>query len=503
MKITFTLFLSLMLLQLSAQISTEKRLELELNDDYNNEKIYEFGKKGFLIFAQSDTKEDKQYRWKYDHYSVDLSKEKNVEILLPKNYRLEETFRTEDKIYQLFKDKGDFKIISMDIATLQYETVEVELEKKTFVSSLAVLNNIAYMTAGKSGKSFILAVNLKTNERNFYPIEIEGFKDKEIAIENIQLLNDSKELFVFLEAKVGRKLSKTYVVRLDDQGNKKGVYDFSKNLTEIVTSATASFVSGNKYIFTGTYSKKSRNLSEGMFFSIVDGGTLEKINFYNFTDLDNFLNYLSERKQEKLEKKKEKKEAKGKELTLRYYLAPHNIIQTDDGYIYIAEAYYPTYRTEFYTTTSYVNGQAVTTRQSRQVFDGFQYTHAFLAKFNKEGEKEWDQSFKMWMAYKPFYPKRFINIAEKEQNSVKLVYASMNRINSKKIDFDGKVLSEEESDEIETDKEGDKTKFSFSNITYWYDTYFLAYGSQTIKNKTDEDVARKRRVFFINKIKFD
>lgn len=503
MKILLTLFLTGIFLPVLAQVSTEKRLEFDLNDDYQDEKIYEFGKNGFLLFAKSETKEDKQYKWKYEHYSTDLSKDKEIEIALPKKYFLDETFRTEDKFYQLFKDKGDFKIVSMDVASLNHEIMDVELERKTFVSGFTVLNDFVYMTAVKNSESFILSINMKNKERNFYPIAIEGYKSKNIKVENMQILNDSKEIFVFLEVIVSRKLSKTYIVRLDDEGGKKGVYDFSKNLTEIVTSATASFISNNKYVFTGTYSKSSRHSSEGMFFSIVNGGEVEKINFYNFTDLDNFLKYLPERKQEKLEKKKAKKEKHGKELVLRYYLAPHNIIQTNDGYIYLAEAYYPTYRTETYTTTSYVNGSPVTTTQTRQVFDGYQYTHAFLAKFNKDGEKLWDQSFKMWMAYKPFYVKRFINIAEKEQNAVKLVFASGNRIHSKKIDFDGKVVKDQESDEIETNNEGDKTRASFSNISYWYDNYFLAYGSQKIKNKTDDDVARKRKVFFINKIKFE
>ncbi len=486
-----------------AQVTTEKRLEFDIKDDYEGETIYEFGETGFLMVSRSEKKEDGEYRWKFEKYSTDLISEKVREFTIDKDYYSDETFVDTAKFYRLFRDKGKMKILSMDIATMEFDTLDFETEKKTFTSGLYVINNHAYIVAVKSNKPHLLTIDLATKKRKFIPIEITGFKPEKIKVENVQLLEDSHEVIIFLEVSVTRKLSKTYVLRLDDEGNKKDTYDFSMTLTEIITSATASVIAEGKYAYTGTYSKTSRYSSEGLFFALVSDGKIEKITFFNFLELDNFLNYLPEKQQEKIEKKKEKKEKKGKELTLRYYLAPHNLIQTDDGYLYLAEAYYPTYRTEYYYTTSYVNGRTVTTRQSRQVFDGYQYTHAFFAKFNKSGEKLWDQSFEMWMTYKPFYVKRFIHIAAQEQNSLKMVYASNSFIHSKKFDFDGKILEDKEPQKIETEIEGDKTKYSFSNINFWFGNYFLAYGTQIIKNKTNDDVDKKRKVFFINKLKFE
>jgi len=45
-------------------------------------------------------------------------------------------------------------------------------------------------------------------------------------------------------------------------------------------------------------------------------------------------------------------------------------------------------------------------------------------------------------------------------------------------------------------------KDPFSNLVYWYDHYYLAYGEQKIKNKENDKVMKKRIVYFINKIKF-
>jgi hypothetical protein len=126
-----------------------------------------------------------------------------------------------------------------------------------------------------------------------------------------------------------------------------------------------------------------------------------------------------------------------------------------------------------------------------------------IAKFNKEGEMLWSQVFKMYLWYKPFVARTFIRIAAQEQNSIQLVYADGKNIYSKSFSFDGEILYDKTSNPINTDNENDKVKQSYSNISYWYDKYFLSYGVQTIKNKVDDDVKRKRTVLFLNKVSFE
>jgi len=160
---------------------------------------------------------------------------------------------------------------------------------------------------------------------------------------------------------------------------------------------------------------------------------------------------------------------------------------------------YATYRTETYT--AFVNGQAVT--RTRTVFDGYQYTHAVLAKFNKKGKIEWDQTFEMFSTYKPYFVKRFIATPENLDDAISMVYASGRRITSKTINFDGVVIEDEESEEIELEKDSEQIKWSTSNLSYRYDNYFLAYGSQKIKDKKAANRKdRKRKVYYMTKLKY-
>ncbi|MGB1102856.1 MAG: hypothetical protein ACPG21_04440 [Crocinitomicaceae bacterium] len=221
------------------------------------------------------------------------------------------------------------------------------------------------------------------------------------------------------------------------------------------------------------------------------------VEYYNFADLENFFSYISERKQEKIERKRERKKAKGKELKYNYLIADHPVIVLDNGYLFIGEAYYPTYRTEYYT--AYSNGVPVT--QTRQVFNGYQYTHAVVARYNQYGEMVWDQIFEMYPSHKPFSVQRFISIASGDQNTLNLVFANRSRIVAKSFSFEGDVIYDRTSDPIETGLDGDKTKWSSSSVNYWYDDYFIAYGRQKIKNK--EEGEKKRFVYFVNKIRFE
>ena len=97
--------------------------------------------------------------------------------------------------------------------------------------------------------------------------------------------------------------------------------------------------------------------------------------------------------------------------------------------------------------------------------------------------------------------RRFVNVSKTEQGNVSLVFADARVIKSKTFDFNGNTVNEVNSELIETGDEDDKTLRTISNIDFWYDTFFLNYGSQKIKNKGDDDQKGKRFVFFVSKVK--
>lgn len=488
----------------TAQISYDGRIEFELKDGYENEEIIEFGETGFLMSSQRDESSFGETDWKYELFNSNLESVNSKSISISKKYYADETYHTDEWTHTLCRDrKGNFSIVSVEAASLEITKVDGIVPKKSWIKEMVILGDYAFFNASIKKVPYLFSVNWKTGKQNFIPVSLRNYSIKKTQLIGFQALESSNEIFLYVKAQVEKKKSELYVIRLNDRGGKEEVFNLSKSIDQNIIDVSASKLNNGKYIFTGTYSTKSINESEGLFFCQAQENDIDFIKFYNFLDLEKFLSYLPEKKQEKIEKKKERKEERGKEFKLKYQLATHDVEELEDGYIFMGEAYYPTYRTESYTTTSFVNGISSTTTHSRTVFDGYRYTHAVVAKFNKDGDLQWDQTFEMWPTYKPFYVKRFISKAEKEQNFNKLVFASRNKIVSKSIDYNGSIIQDSESEKIETVHEGDKEKRSFSNVDFWYEKYFIAYGRQTIKNKEDKDVKRKRKVYFISKIKFE
>lgn len=488
---------------LSAQVRFENRLELELRDLYDSEKVIEFGEKGFMLRARASIKGGDEREWRFRFFNANLEETKSKRIYLNKKMWLDESFATEDRLHMIFKDrKGNYALITVEAESLEVIQIEGELTEKTYISDMAIMGEIAYFQARVKKNPILFAMNWKSGSVQEIPVEIRGFKGKKINLQGLQVLEASKEVFLYAQAWENKALNDMYVLRLNAEGQLQETYNFSDGFPEKIVSVTASPLGNGKYVFTGTWSEKSNSVSEGLFFASGEQGELSFINFYRYLDLENFLSWMSDKREDKLRKKAARKEARGKSWKINYQLAGHEVVPIPGGYLYLGESYYPTYRTESYMTTQMVNGISQQVMQYRTVFDGYQYTHAVLAKFDLKGNLVWDEIFELWPTHKPFYVKRFIEVGEDRSEGLDMAFASRNRIVTKAFDLEGEIVKEFESEPIELGYEGDKAKTSTANLSHWYGRYFITYGAQKIKNKENEEVAKKRRVFYMSKLQY-
>lgn len=485
---------------LYAQIEFEERIEWQANDGYSGEKFYEMGEHGVLIRTYSTEDQGKETRWKYEKFNTDLISVWTEYVMIPNKMYADETYVSENMVHTLFKDKkGNVLMVTVNAEDEEIIEVGGEVLKKTSIVEMAVMGDYAYFEAYVKNEPYLFSLNWMTGKQKLIPLSLEGFKRKNLTIKNFQVLEESEEVFIYVKARISKKQTELFVIKLDDEGEKRSQYQLTKDIDKNLVGVSARSIGSGDYIFTGTYSDTKSSSSQGLFFCKAQGENIEFIEFYDFLSLDNFLTYLPERRQKKIEKKKKKKESKGKELKINYLIADHEIKVLDDGYLFLGEAFYPTYRSE--SQTSYVNGRPVTTYT--QVFDGYQYTHAVLARFDKKGRMEWDQTFEMYPYYKPYYAKRFISTPDEIDDGISMVFSSGRTIKTKVVDEDGTILKDEESEEIEVEKEGDQIKYSTSDLDYWYDDYFLTYGYQKIKNKEEaKRKDRKRRIYYMAKVKY-
>jgi len=313
--------------------------------------------------------------------------------------------------------------------------------------------------------------------------------------------------------KPNKREKKFMTLRFDDRGELGQKGRFGQDLDKTIRSISCSPLSGDRYAFTGTWSELANTRPEGIFFARGDLESLDFIRYTRFSELENFYDFLPPRQVRRIDRKKKKKKAKGKDFTTRHFMISHPIVEVEGGYLYLGESYYPTYRTQEVIRYRMINGVSTPIYTYQTVFDGYQYTHAVLAFFNKEGNRVWDEIFPIVTAHKPFSPKRYISIPEKPQNSIEMVYSSGYRIISKSFNLDGSLARSFESEAIELPFPGDRTRWSVSDLYHWYGAYFIAYGVQKIKNARPDPKEkgkakglrekRKRKVFFITKVRYD
>lgn len=476
-----------------AQIDQVKRIEFELYEDFSSHDLSKFGENGILVYS----KYSNANKWKVEHYTTGLVSDKSIDFEVPVGQMLNDQYENKRYLFLFFKSRrGEFTLIKIDSKNLIVETHKGVLPKKSNVLKINANDDFLYLSVALKKERMIYMMNLRSDELRVHPLLILGYKTGNIKIESSQIINNTNDFFVYVNAYTKKDVD-VYVFRFDENGDKVGSFKISEGLEENITSISASRVGKDEYLFTGTYSLKSSSASEGLYICKTDHEKVEFIKFYNFLNLSNFLSYLPEKRQEKIEKKRVRKASKGKTYAINYFIAAHDIIVRDDKYIFIGEAYYPTYR----TTTTYTmgaNGQMIP--QTYTVFDGYRYTHATIAAFNKSGDLLWDQSFKLYPDYKPFYVKRFISVSTETENRINMLFASSNSIYAKSFDMEGNVVSDKSYESVSTSDESDIVKRSMTNLDYWYDKYFLAHGEQKIKNKENEDKKKKRIVYFISKI---
>lgn len=493
----FKLFLliafGLLMIQSFAQ-TFEHRIELDLNDEYQNEVVYPLGEQGFLLQSFEKKAIGGMVGFKSDFYSTDFKLLKSVTTKIKERTLYADSYDRNGMNYTMIRNRRDyFAIIISDANKQECIKTEGKLADLGELSDMKVYDDKAIFKCVGKKENTVLIVELSSGKAKYIPIKVENFRSKMLSILDFQVFDN--EIMVFINAITDNKKEDLYIAMYDMVGRQKEIFNVTKTVKEKLITVAATKIQ-NRYVITGTYSKTNVSKSQGVFIGEVENKKLNFIKFYNFLELKNFTSYLSQKQQDRIERKKSNKTQKGEELMMNYSIVTHPVIETEDGYIFLGEAFYPTFST--YTThVSTGNGGGST--QVHTVFDGFQYTHATLAKFDRSGNLLWDNTFPMWSMYKPFKVKKFISFRQ-GQETTELTYSERNTIWYKVFDqVNGSTIKDNSKEIIDTYLKGDKVKRSFSNIDYWYDNNFLAYGFQTISNK---ETKRSRRVFFINSISF-
>ncbi|MCB0843570.1 MAG: hypothetical protein KDE26_09985, partial [Bacteroidetes bacterium] len=131
--------------------------------------------------------------------------------------------------------------------------------------------------------------------------------------------------------------------------------------------------------------------------------------------------------------------------------------------------------------------------------------HAMVAGFDKEtGEMKWDNSFPIWNIISEKIQQKVQVVSEEKDSVTTLVYNKEGYLLSRDI-VKGEVISNKQMRPIETEFMNERIKSEYnSDIEYWYDNHFLAWGYRKIVDTGEKIFSkdRNKQVFYFYKVSY-
>ncbi len=521
---TTAIFVWCALLFYSASAQETTRVELPIPDKSETYQTIPLGERGVLLISQSG-----KNAYNVQLFDTDLERRWSIDGTIENNLDYVASTYDGGSVFLLFSRyrSSIYQIVKVNIGPGFVETFTINTLDRFEITDFKSLGYALFMAGTVRNEPVLIYTDLHSQQTKVLPSAIRGSN----AIQSIeidtthQLVNVSFAVKNRKEIKIvahtydaaGQRYSQVMVEPEDD-------YSFLNGKLQILNDSVQ--------LMIGTYGYRNMQnsnsaASQGMFISKILYSQVQYTRYHSFTDFANFFSFLNERQQEKMERRIRKKKDSGKDLKLNYRLLVHDVIPKGDQYVMVSEVFYPEYRSNnnnIMGMNSFMNpymygspfgrglynpylwnpffGSGPRGGYGNQVFDGFIYTHAIVADFDKDGRLLWDNSIS-FDNVKSMELKEKINVQVSDEGRTQLVYSKDGAITSKIIQG-RQVVDSGKRVELPTGQEGDKVrKTSTDDVDFWYGNHYLAWGIQRIVNPAGDVQSRGRRnVFYLNKITF-
>ena len=476
----------------SAQITPVVRTELTYERDFQPLGIHNCGEYGIIVSASLDPKKaERDPDRLYIMYDTSLIETQSLEVEVPFRQKLVKTYQGPHTLHTLYYDArfGNGTVMSLTPQDTFPKKSVLKMPKRILIDEFAVNNNTALFTELETRKDVLYQANLKTGA--VWEIDLPGtLKRKNLEILDVSAFKDGSGLGVVIR-EFNRTVNNTFLMTIDEDGQKEYVLPL-KTDDLIIVQAAADRLSDGRFIVSGTYSENSTTSAKGMFLAVYDDVEMKFFATRSFGTFENFFDYMSSHGQQAIERRKERYEEHGKEMDVTVNMYVHPVLESENELILLGEVYYPTYR-NLSTATTYIQGRPST--NSVRQFDGYEYTHAAVCKFDLDGHFKGDHCFPIHIWHKPYELKNIVNMYAHD-TILEMVYMNDNYLQNKAI-----TPSEEFSETVVLEADStDQIRYTVGEVNYWYGNYFIATGFQNIRNTGDIRIRRKRDVFYLQKL---
>ena len=400
--------------------------------------------------------------------------------------------------------ENNFRVVDIEVADGVYSMLAYTVPERSGISYYSIGN--AFALAGintRNDESIILAYQF--NNKQFSVIN-PGVPGK-VAIVSMNIDKSSGIISSVIRTSGSARKRNYFLVKSDVNGNVLTNLQLSKfDDNRMINTAFSYRVDPQTDLVIGSYGKSSRSRNiEGVetigvastgFFSIqIKNNQEANANFYEFADFENFFRYLR-RPTDLSSRRSAARLEKAKDYSSDHDLLAHEVFKWKDQFVFMAEAYYPEYRT---VTTMVYDYYGRPYPSTYSIFEGFRYVTTFVAGFDRSGNLLWNNDLELRNMLSQNLKRRVI--AWEDPDGLVLAYVSEGKIVSKLINGATTIDGVSQS-EVEPLSPRDRV-FNDANsiIEPWYNQYFVVYGYQNIRNSYVSSRGNKN-VFYINKIAY-
>jgi hypothetical protein len=417
--------------------------------------------------------------------------------------------RFENQVLILLKDRfnplAEFTIVSINLSNGSYTSRAVKTLLAFQPSHFTVTKEAALIGGYFNYRPLVLYYSFATGQSKILP----GFFNDVGELNQIRADEDGNIDIVVSGKAVTRRRS-LWIRNYDSHGDLTKTIllqaDEDKNL---IFGRSVGQPAGNQ-IVCGVYGRYTE-YSRGVFIANINAFGEYRIKYYNYADLNRFFNYMKAKREKRVRERIERRRIMGKKIKFNYRLMVDEFLEYGDNqFLMLGEAFYPHYsypssRLPYGTSYSpgFYSGRYMGPYgRGDLVFDGYQYTHAVVIGFDKEGNLTWDNSFEI-NDVRTMTLEQFVKI-HPEKERVSLLYLFDNVIRTKVIQG-SEVLEGKSYDQLHTVSSDEFVRERDTHQTvldYWYGDVFYASGIQNVRKKGDQSSGVARKVFFINKIAY-
>ncbi|MBO0933179.1 hypothetical protein [Fibrella aquatilis] len=505
MRLLYLFLLSFLTVPLWAQMAAVTRVEMPIDpsasDAYSVWPLRERG--ALLIYQREESYGPVGFKYTFSRIDTTLKPRWIAEFKLKSHFVPTSEFTNNLYRFQLFTEPGtnDIQIIRLNLDDGHIELFEGRLPSPIDLTHFNVMGNVAYLGGYYHDRPLVMGFSFFDASTRVF----QGLYMNNIEIGSMDVDEYRQEVHVLTHSP--KKRCQFTVRSYSPDGKPLRTIEYDGTEYSLISGQILP-ISAGESLLIGNYSADCTPYSQGIYVTRIqhtETGKLtvttdhgEAIRYIDFSQLKNFFNYLDPKRQQRVLARVTRRQNEGKNVKFRYRLLVHELIPTNEGLTLVAEVYYQQYRS---TNTIYSGGISTinqAARQGRQV-EMYQYTHAFLCGFDRQGNLLWDNCLPIKNIESPrLTPK--VEVMHQSPYVV-MAYPDENALHSQLVERDS-VLANKELFTMKPTLETER----FANtadpmIHAWYGPYFLATGYQRIAS-TRTGTNPPRDVFYLTKLRY-